>query len=72
MDSIVKKILQEFKERADAGKKKYKKDLDRNDLSLLDWLQHAKEELMDAVLYIEKIKAVLSNQKDGNTTEIDL
>jgi hypothetical protein len=28
--------------------------LDRTDLSLLDWLEHAKEESMDQVLYLER------------------
>lgn len=35
---------------------KYGQTLDRNDLSLLDWINHAQEELMDGILYLEKIK----------------
>ena len=30
--------------------------MDRNDLSTLEWLQHLQEELMDATLYLEKLK----------------
>ena len=38
------------------GKKKYETDLDRTDLSLVEWIEHAKQEHMDAILYLEKIK----------------
>jgi hypothetical protein len=45
------------------GKKKYGVTLDRNDLSLSDWLTHLQEELMDAVNYIERIKKVVDGEK---------
>lgn len=38
------------------GKKKYGATLERNDLSIVEWLQHLQEELMDATGYIEKLK----------------
>jgi hypothetical protein len=37
-------------------RKKYGTDLDRKDLLLKDWIIHAQEELMDAILYLEKLK----------------
>lgn len=55
-DSIVKSVVQSYKKRSDVGVKKYNKTMDRNDLSTLEWLQHLQEELMDATLYIEKLK----------------
>ncbi len=58
-DSIVFSIIRQFKDRADFGKKKYGTTLDREDLSSKDWIQHAQEELMDAILYLEKLKNVL-------------
>jgi len=58
-DSIVFSIIRQFKDRADVGKKKYGTTLDREDLSSKDWIQHAQEELMDAILYLEKLKNVL-------------
>ena len=30
--------------------------MERNDLSLVEWLQHLQEELMDACVYVEKLK----------------
>lgn len=55
-DSIVETIISKFRERSELGKKKYGVTLDRTDLSLLDWIRHAQEEHMDAILYLEKLK----------------
>lgn len=60
MDSIVTAIIQRFQQRAEFGKAKYGVDLDRTDLSVLDWIRHAQEEHMDAILYLEKLRKVLS------------
>ena len=62
-DSIVDSIVDEFIDRSRFGKKKYKTDLDRTDLSLEQWLTHAIEEHMDAILYLQKIKSVISGTK---------
>ena len=56
MDSIVTSIIKQFEERSVKGKEKYGTDLDRTDLSLVEWIEHAKQEHMDAILYLEKIK----------------
>ena len=56
MDSIVASIIKQFEDRSVKGKQKYGTDLDRQDLSLLDWVEHAKQEHMDAILYLEKLK----------------
>ena len=56
MDSIVASIIKQFEERSIKGKNKYGTDLDRTDLSLLEWIEHAKQEHMDAILYLEKLK----------------
>lgn len=55
-DSIVFSIIEKFKERSDFGMKKYGTNLDRTDLYVTDWIQHAQEEHMDAILYLEKLK----------------
>jgi hypothetical protein len=56
MDSVVKKVIKAFKRRSERGLEKYGVTLDRKDLTNLEWLQHLQEELMDATLYIEKLK----------------
>jgi methylaspartate ammonia-lyase len=58
-DPIVIKVLAKYSERSQLGIQKYGRTLDRDDLNLTDWLNHLQEELMDATLYIEKLKADL-------------
>jgi hypothetical protein len=61
-DSIVQSIVNKFNERAKMGKEKYNNDLDRTDLSTLDWINHIQEELMDGILYLEKLKKTLGGK----------
>ena len=56
-DKIVKKVIKQFKNRSELGIKKYGTTLENNNKD--DFLQHLKEELMDAVLYIEKLQSKL-------------
>jgi hypothetical protein len=63
MDSVVTAVIEKFKSRAKMGKEKYGTDLDRKDLKVGDWIQHAQEELMDGILYLEKLKQELSSSK---------
>jgi hypothetical protein len=58
-DSIVDSIINSYIERAEKGEKKYGTTMDRTDLSLVDYLQHAIEEHMDAVVYLTKTKKLL-------------
>jgi hypothetical protein len=60
MDSVVKGVIEKFLQRARVGKEKYNTDLDRTDLHISDWITHAQEELMDAILYLHKLKSLLS------------
>ena len=62
-DSIVDSVIDQFIERAKFGKEKYNTDLDREDLSVLDWVEHAKQEHMDAILYLEKLEKILGGKK---------
>jgi hypothetical protein len=56
MDSIVAAVIKKFTDRSELGIKKYGVTLDRTDLKTADWIQHTQEELMDAILYLEKLK----------------
>ena len=62
-DSVVDSVIDQFITRATFGKEKYGTDLDREDLSVLDWIEHAKQEHMDAILYLEKLEKMLGGQK---------
>jgi hypothetical protein len=61
-DSIVDTIVDKFVSRAKFGKNKYGTDLDRTDLSVVDWIEHAQDELHDGILYLEKLKQTLSGK----------
>ena len=62
LDSVVTSVIHQFTTRAQMGKAKYGVDLDRTDLTLLEWIEHAKQEHMDAILYLEKIKQIVSGK----------
>jgi hypothetical protein len=58
-DSILESVINQFRERSEVGIKKYGTTLDRTDLSTLDWISHAQQELMDGILYLEKLKQTI-------------
>ena len=62
-DSIVDSVIDQFIQRAEMGYAKYGKDLDRDDLGVLDWIEHAKQEHMDAILYLVKLETMLGGRK---------
>jgi hypothetical protein len=43
--------------------------MDRKDLSLDEWIEHMKQELMDAILYLEKIKSIYDTQRPTDYQE---
>jgi hypothetical protein len=58
-DQIVESVINQFKQRSELGIAKYGTTLDRNDLSTLEWIEHAKQEAMDFILYLERLKQEL-------------
>ena len=66
-DSVVSSVISAFQKRAEIGQIKYGKTLDRNDLTFLQWIQHAQEELMDGILYLEKIKRLVAVSEATHT-----
>jgi hypothetical protein len=54
-DTIVESVINQFKERSSVGINKYGVTLDRTDLSTLQWMIHFREELMDGLLYLERV-----------------
>lgn len=53
-DKIVSQVVNKFKERSKIGIKKYGTTLHENNTD--DFFNHLQEELMDAILYLQKIK----------------
>ena len=60
-DTIVESVITKYKERANIGFTKYGTNLDRTDLNTKEWAEHLQQELMDAVLYLEKFKEGIKN-----------
>ena len=63
IDEIVERVVSLFRSRSQRGIHKYGITLDKNELSNREWLQHLQEELMDAALYVEKIKSIIDEQE---------
>jgi hypothetical protein len=58
-DTIVESVIKQFKDRSEVGIAKYGVTLNREDLSTLQWLEHAQQEAMDFCLYLERLKQEL-------------
>lgn len=56
IDKIVQQVIEKFNQRSEVGIKKYGTTLEENNND--DYLTHLQEELMDAILYIEKLKSI--------------
>lgn len=69
VDSIVSSVIHKFEQRAVFGKNKYGTDLDRKDLHFLEWVQHYQEELMDAILYLEKMKITYNENNEDEPAD---
>lgn len=61
-DKIVQELTDKFKKRSEVGIMKYGVTLDRQDLTLSEWLNHLLEEQMDACLYT--LRAISELEKD--------
>ena len=55
-DKYVQAVKEKFEQRSQTGIRKYNTTLEREDLNFIDWLNHLQEELMDATLYVERLK----------------
>ena len=66
-DEYVFNVVCQYAERAQKGFKKYGTTTERTDIDLVGWLQHLQEELMDATVYIERIKHELKSKPNNGT-----
>ena len=55
-DKNVTAVAQALLDRSAAGKQKYGCTTERTDIDLAGWLQHLQEELLDAAVYVERLK----------------
>lgn len=59
VDPIVEAVTKKFADRSSVGYNKYGTTLENNNGTIDYWMNHIQEELMDALLYIEKTREVL-------------
>ena len=57
-DAITEAVVVQLRTRAEKGKEKYGTTMERDDLTLIQWLQHLQEELLDGAVYVEKLLEV--------------
>lgn len=56
MDKNVQAVISTLLKRMVIGYEKYGVTTEREDLTVEQWLQHLQEELLDAAIYIERLK----------------
>lgn len=54
-DPVIESVVDKFVSRSDVGFKKYGVTLEDDNSDLNTWMTHLQEELLDSVLYIEKV-----------------
>ena len=79
-DPVVERVVDKFVSRSDVGFEKYGVTLDQDRSNIFAWINHLQEELMDAVLYLQKLKestteelqqALLNQMKDIELIEYE-
>jgi len=61
-DAITEAVVVQLRTRAEEGKRKYGTTMERDDLTFAEWIQHLQEELMDAAVYVEKLKGEIGEK----------
>jgi hypothetical protein len=59
MSRIEEQVAAEILARAEMGKAKYGHTMERDDLSIVEWLRHAQEEAMDLAVYLERLIEIM-------------
>jgi len=57
-DHVVDSVIDKFIERAQFGREKYGVGLERTDLTFPNYITHLREELMDGILYLQKMETI--------------
>ena len=72
-DPVVQRVVQKFVSRSDIGFAKYGVTLEQDPSKMFEWLNNLQEELMDAVLYLQKAKEVYTtNLQEDLLSDLDV
>ena len=55
-DPIVYRVALKMRKRSEEGMRKYGVTMMRQDVTTLEWINHAQEEAMDFIIYLERLK----------------
>ena len=69
-DPVVKRVVNKFVSRSDVGYSKYGITLEDDPSRMFEWLNHLQEELMDAVLYLQKAKEVYTTEEQEKMNKL--
>jgi len=61
-DPVVERVVDKFVMRSDVGFAKYGVTLADDKSNLFEWVNNLQEELMDAVLYLQKLKETTTEE----------
>jgi hypothetical protein len=63
-DPVVQSVVKKFVDRSDVGFAKYGKTMRDDPSDVFVWLNHLQEELMDATLYLQRLKEEISTLRE--------
>ena len=63
-DPVVQSVVNKFVDRSDVGFAKYGKTLRDDSSDIFAWLNHLQEELMDATLYLQRLKEEITTLRE--------
>lgn len=63
-DPVVQSVVNKFVDRSDVGFAKYKTTMRDDKSDVFVWLNHLQEELMDATLYLQRLKEEISTLRE--------
>jgi hypothetical protein len=63
-DPVVQCVVNKFVDRSDVGYAKYGKTMRDDHSDIFVWLNHLQEELMDATLYLQRLKEEISSLRE--------
>jgi len=64
IDPVVQCVVNKFVSRSDVGFEKYGKTLRNDNSDIFVWLNHLQEELMDATLYLQRLKEEITDLRE--------
>lgn len=68
-DACTNSVIEQLCRRVELGIKTYGCTVTENDLTRLEWIQHAQEEALDLAVYLERLKMeILKENYNGNSS----